>query len=1098
MAGSLEEILHKLLIPNSAVIQEGTKQLKRALKDPNIVPGLFNVLTTSTNPQIRQLAAVLLRRKVIKQWTKLSPEVSHNLKQILLQVLLQEPDKSVCNAVAQLIGAIAKHELASRSGWPDLLQFLQQQARSPNAQHKEIAALVLSCVSSSAGEHLRSNLRVTCNLFNTMLQHRESQLVPHYTIKAMTSIVQYLGSDDIAQFRPLIPQVLVVIRLLLASDEDQGCQAMELFDELVECEVSIIVPHLKAVVEFCCEVASNSTLGNNARVKALSFISWLTSLKKKAMLKYKLVGPVLKVLFPIMCSPPEEDDEDEDEDECGEEAEANTPSSVAAQVIDTMALHLPPEKLLPPLMQLVQPALRSENQFERKAGLLSLAVLAEGCADFIRNKHLQPLLECICNGIRDPQQAVRNAALFCLGQFAEHLQPDISKYHAELLPLLFDYLSQVSATADQSPKGVTRIYYALEMFCENLGSDELLPYLPTLMERLLVTLQTSSVIHIKELAISAIGATSNAAKEHMLPFFQPIMEQLRIYLTTVQTGDALTLQVQAIDTLGVLARTLGRDNFLPLAEECLVLGLKLIEEINDPDLRRCTYGLFASLSSVLGVGMATHLETITKLMVDSLKSTEGIVAHYNDEDSGVLSLFEDEEEEEDDEGDDDEDIEGSEVNQQNGEEDEDIQGYSVENSYMEEKEDACNSLGEIASNTGVAFMPHLETCFSEVLKLIDYPAANVRKAAITSSGQLCCSLYKALQDTNSQETQALAKAVDQTVPHFIHIVNTETDRTVVMATLETLNEMLGTLRAAMVSEQGNLSSISSAVRNVLQRKTACQDQDDEEDEDEDGDQAEYDAMLIEYAGDIIPSLARALGGVAFAPYFAGTLPLLIARTKKSCSSAEKSFATGTLSESIVGMGEATRPFLQHLLPVFLNMAHDEDEEVRSNAVFGLGVLAQNGGEDAFPHFTNILQALSSVMGQETNRRVIDNVCASVCRLIMTNHSLVPLGEVVPMLLKFLPLKDDLEENDTVYGCILKLYQSGDATILQSLPNLLAILADQLDQPQLKEFSTSCIVEVIRSSCQHQPDVFNSVLLSLPEHLSAKLNLVLSSTNKVGT
>ena len=56
-------------------------------------------------------------------------------------------------------------------------------------------------------------------------------------------------------------------------------------------------------------------------------------------------------------------------------------------------------------------------------------------------------------------------------------------------------------------------------------------------------------------------------------------------------------------------------------------------------------------------------------------------------------------------------------------------------------------------SSSVAFMPHLETCFSEVLKLIDYPAANVRKAAITSSGQLCCSLYKALQDTNSQETQ---------------------------------------------------------------------------------------------------------------------------------------------------------------------------------------------------------------------------------------------------------------------------------------------------------------------------------------------------------
>lgn len=40
-------------------------------------------------------------------------------------------------------------------------------------------------------------------------------------------------------------------------------------------------------------------------------------------------------------------------------------------------------------------------------------------------------------------QLVRNSALFALGQFAEHLQPDISKYHAELLPVLFDYLTQV-------------------------------------------------------------------------------------------------------------------------------------------------------------------------------------------------------------------------------------------------------------------------------------------------------------------------------------------------------------------------------------------------------------------------------------------------------------------------------------------------------------------------------------------------------------------------------------------------------------------------------------------------------------------------------
>ena len=42
-------------------------------------------------------------------------------------------------------------------------------------------------------------------------------------------------------------------------------------------------------------------------------------------------------------------------------------------------------------------------------------------------------------------------------------------------------------------------------------------------------------------------------------------------------------------------------------------------------------------------------------------------------------------------------------------------------------------------------------------------------------------------------------------------------------------------------------------------------------------QAEYDSVVIELAGDLLPPLASAMGGEAFAPYFAGFLPLLLAR-----------------------------------------------------------------------------------------------------------------------------------------------------------------------------------------------------------------------------
>lgn len=53
-------------------------------------------------------------------------------------------------------------------------------------------------------------------------------------------------------------------------------------------------------------------------------------------------------------------------------------------------------------------------------------------------------------------------------------------------------------------------------------------------------------------------------------------------------GDSSILLL-LVDTLSVLARTIGKDVFRPLAAECVQLGLNLTDAIDDPDLRRCTY-----------------------------------------------------------------------------------------------------------------------------------------------------------------------------------------------------------------------------------------------------------------------------------------------------------------------------------------------------------------------------------------------------------------------------------------------------------------------------------------------------------------------------
>lgn len=78
-----------------------------------------------------------------------------------------------------------------------------------------------------------------------------------------------------------MPRLMQSIRVLIVTDEERAVEAMEIFDNLVQCVIAVIVPHIKPLVEMCLEFASNKTLGDSIRVKALSFIGWLTRNKKK-------------------------------------------------------------------------------------------------------------------------------------------------------------------------------------------------------------------------------------------------------------------------------------------------------------------------------------------------------------------------------------------------------------------------------------------------------------------------------------------------------------------------------------------------------------------------------------------------------------------------------------------------------------------------------------------------------------------------------------------------------------------------------------------------------------------------------------------------
>ncbi|TSL82486.1 Importin-4 [Bagarius yarrelli] len=1039
MTEELESILSQLTLPDNVAIQKATVQLKQAFKDPAIIPALCEVMSSSGSPQIRQSAVVMLRLRVKKHWKKITPD--------------HRERHTVRYSLSQLGAVMVKHETPDR--WPALFTLLTESTNSNNPHDRQMGLLLLSKVVESNPEPFKPHYKQLLQLFAVVLQDVTNTTCLYYCILTLTAITAYTGTEEMHLMRSLIPKLLTALKHLIQADQDQASEAMEVFDELIESEVSIVVPHISEIVRFCLEVSANVSLSNSLRVKALSCIALLIRFKSKAVLKQKLLAPMLQVVFPILsATPPPGQEDPEDEENAEGDGDSESPKHFAAQVIDTMALHMPPEKLFNQLLPLTQACLTSENAYERKGGLMCLAVLAEGCADHIRTKMLSSMLETVCRSLSDNNQVVRSAALFALGQFSEYLQPEVSKYHAELMPLLLGYLSSLN----ESRIGhVTKAFYALENFIENLD-DDIQSYLPTLMETMLSALNNTVNLKLKELAVSAIGAIANAAKEMLVPYFPPVIQSLKGFLTDTR-DEMRSLQTQA------------------LAAECMQLGLSLTDAVDDPDLRRCTYSLFSAVSTISPESVDPHLSAITTMMLMSLKSTEGVMTHLEEDKQFVLL------------DDDDDEDEGDVVLEEDGENEvEDLAGFSVENAYIDEKEDACDALGEIAFNTGVGFQPFMESSFQHVFGLCDFPHENVRRAAFGALGQFCRAQHKVWQENPTEANhQALHKLLDVVMPCFLEAVKQDRERQVVMGVLEAMNSVIKSCKGEALQTPQRLAEVSHAIRDVLKKKTACQDGGGG------GDEAEYDAMLQEFAGEGIPILASAVPAETFYPYLNDLLPLIINKAKSSCTVADRSFSVGTLSEtlhSLVGVSGG-RPVAgklsNRLLPVLVSGVKDSDAEVRNNSVFGLGALAQAAGPIVSSDYPVMLSLFSNLLVKESDRRVIDNLCAALCRMIMSHTEGVPLEQVLPALLERLPLEEDLEENKTVYSCLSFLYSHNPALVVSHLQPLLSATARVIGTKDLDADTQNTLVLLLRDISQRYSSEFEKALVSLPTEQRTKMS-----------
>ena len=885
---------------------------------------------------------MLLRKKLSKagSWLKFSPGDRDQLKAGCISCVQSEPEKSVRQAMAQLIATLAKHELSKRGGgWPELFSFLLAKLDSAEPADRVLGSLLLSVIAETAGEQLAARLKEILLVCRKTLSDSEAE-VCFYTIVTLTHLVRRTTSDEINIFQQLIPTVLTKIEALVGADQEKAFVAIDIFDELIESEVGIVVPQIKPMVELCIRLAQAPQLEDSLRVKALTFMGRLTKLKKKTIVKHKLYIPMIQVLFSVMAAQELPDDDEDDEDAEDE----SSPALAATQSLDILALNLPPEKFMSSLLSQVQPALASTNPTHQRAGYQALAVSAEGCQEHIRNKYLNNMLVVLSNGIKQESPAVRNAAFYMLGQYSEFIQPELSNHAADILPVLLEFLDRALASlppgAAKSPSSVSRIFYALETFCENLET-KLVAHLEQIMRRVVRVLDDQYCVRVQELAISLIGAAATASKAAIVPYLGEIMPRLEQYLTRQHTSETQVLLTQSMSTLATLAKAVGQQHFSKeFAEKCVNIGLELVKNNDDPDVRKCAYNLFGSVATVVKSEMGHGLlELLVEMMLKTVQNTEGLSLEVEDNDTNIpLEELSDEE-------DIDEEVDDM----------DEVKAVSIQNSFIMEKECALVAMKDLSSECGTAFYPFLPNCWDVVTNILDYPDYDVRAAAIEAAGHFLVAFNAAaLAGGEDKFKDGLSWFLDQMVTD----ISEEEEHQVVIAALDIITHILKECKGRVTEDPKHIEKIISCVQKIMKGECACQDIEiDEEDEEE----AEQDEMLFEYAGEILPNLGRALTPQSFAPHFTKLLPMLLKKTKKTCSIAERSFAVGAIAESIEPLTGVLTPFLPKLLAMFGEMCSDSEDDCRNNAVYGLGELMLWGGIEVAGHRQQILQSLEMMI-----------------------------------------------------------------------------------------------------------------------------------------
>lgn len=754
--------------------------------------------------------------------------------------------------------------------------------------------------------------------------------------------------------------------------------------------------------------------------------------------------------------------------------------------LDRVACGLGGKVVLPLIKEHIMQMLQNSDWKYRHAGLMALSAIGEGCHQQMEGI-LQEIVNFVLLFLQDPHPRVRYAACNAIGQMATDFAPTFQrKFHDKVISALLQTMEDQA-----NPRVQAHAAAALINFTEDCPKSLLLPYLDNLVNHLHVIMvaKLQELIQkgtklVLEQVVTSIASVADTAEEKFVPYYDLFMPSLKHIVENGIQKELRLLRGKTIECISLIGLAVGKDKFMQDASDVMQLLLKTqtdSSELEDDD-PQISYMIsaWARMCKILGKEFQQYLPVVMGPLMKTA-SIKPEVALLDTQDMENMS----------------EDDGWEFVNLG------DQQSFGIKTAGLEEKATACQMLVCYAKELKEGFAEYTEQVVKLMVPLLKfYFHDGVRVAAAESMPLL-------LECARVQGPEYVTQMWHFMCDSLIKGIGTEPDSDVLSEIMHSFAKCIelmgeGCLNKEHLEELGNImkGKLEEHFKNQELRQAKRQDEDyDEQVEENLQDEDDSDVYILTKISDVLHSMFSCYREKVL-PWFEQILPLIVNLICPHRPWADKQWGLCIFDDVIEHCSPTSFKYAEYFLRPMLQYVCDNSPEVRQAAAYGIGVMAQFGGENYRPFCTEAIPLLVGVIQMEgsktkENINATENCISAVGKVMKCRPECVNVTEILPHWLSWLPLHEDKEEAVHTFNYLCDLIESNNPIVLgpnnSSLPRVFAIIAEGLVNEAIKseDACSKRLANVIRQ-VQGSGTLWTECMASLNESQQAALQNLLNT------